>query len=181
MAASLHTNKIRYDFGWFLIKDSPESVTSFENWRKEHPAYKLTDTSRLGRTILMDALSYGNVAMVSHLVKLMDKKQINIWTDKGDTIFGQVHETIRKMNICKIMECAKIIIEAGGDVNLASKRRTRPLDALLDKCDANALPLIKLYIWAGAQPPAKKYAINPFYGSRLKKKFWVGQAQGICI
>ena len=159
----------RTHYGSDLLDDTPECVEKFENMRKKHPEYQLTDGDGMGRTVLMVAVGRGNVTMVKHLVKLMDETQINEWNGSGYTIFENVTNSfLHPKRIQKIVECVKIVLEAGGDINLANAKEVAPLDALIlhipDSIHGDcALPLIKLYIRAGAHAPTGRNSTFPMY------------------
>ena len=169
MAVNLRAGYSQYT--WTLTdiwKDCPECITHFEQKRKEHPTYQLTDGNRLGETLLMSAMGYGNLSLLSHLVKLMDKHQINMWNVHGETIFENLLTYIHVDTINKILECTKHILEAGADINLANEKGVAPLDALLDEAPLHSYghcmrPLIKLYIKAGAHVPTEGHSTNPLY------------------
>ena len=76
----------------------------------------------------MAAVGMGNVTLVKHLVKLMDKPQINQWNAYGETIFENTMRLfLHPDRIQKIVECVKIVLEAGGDINLANENGVAPL------------------------------------------------------
>ena len=117
----------------------------------------------------MQAMNIGNVALVKHLVKLMDKTQINAWSQSGYTIFENAARTyLHPTRIQEMVKCAKIVLEAGGDINLANAKGVAPLDALIQKIPSSlygncALPVIKLYIRAGARAPIESCSLEPMY------------------
>lgn len=78
-----------------LNEDSPEGVRLFEVYRANHPDYKLTDGDKTGRTILMRAGNCGNVALVTHLVALMDKNSLNMVDFMKGTLFENFFSTLR--------------------------------------------------------------------------------------
>lgn len=155
MTVQLRANLSCVRWGCDLWKDSPACVVEFEEHRKAHP-YELTEGNYVGQTILTEAMGRGNVSMVSHLVLRMDKTQINMWSASGYTIFegAMLYDNL----ISKIVECTRIVLNAGGDINLANAQGIPPLDALIARVSpygwaCKVLPLIKLYIRAGAHTP----------------------------
>lgn len=128
--------------------DCAADVVLFETWRAAHPKYQFEDGDQFGRTILMHAIKHGNVSLVNHLVKVVDTSVLNLCTQDGETLLDQFLDYKDSAVIHKIVECVKIIIEAGAYISGDEP----PLQVLIDACHLFrrigecALPLIKAYI-----------------------------------
>ena len=177
MAIYLNAGKHNFEFferRW--IEDRPGTMIGFELWRHEAANtlnYKLQDGDRDGYNILMQAAGHGNVTLVKHLVKVMDKNVLNTRAADGSTLFSSIlriqkihHKALREFyaevghvfseDISTVVECVKIVIEAGADINVENEDDHKsPLEDLIDEDDPEYKSLIHVYIKAGARCDGK--------------------------
>jgi hypothetical protein len=137
----------------FFTEDSASGLEYF----KRKWTWKLTDGDCFGFTPLMLANFYGNVAIVSHLVKCMDKNSLNYFSETGMHILviPMTKWILPKIN--KIIECTQLLLGAGVDVNAVGDSGLTPLDYLVDTAGGlpnedwkQLVPLVRVYIKAGA-------------------------------
>lgn len=89
----------------FTEDDSPKGIET-----TDHPKYKLTDGDTQGFTILMHAIANYNIALVTHLVKLMDKNSLNMKNYYSVTIFQAAYIYNRDFLWMLSMLCSIFII-----------------------------------------------------------------------
>lgn len=145
----------------FLKRDTPESVELFKEWWNDHSGYQIIQGEKLsGKNMIMYAAARGNIHLLTCLIKCVNAQTLNMWSGH-DSVFDAVLllSNFYDTEINKVIECVKILINAGADINAPNFKNKKPLDVLLDKTegasnecvDQRLLPLIKLYIQAGAQ------------------------------
>ena len=168
MAIYLNAHGFRFSEKYWIKEDKPATVKIFELWSKCQAAmsnYKLQDGDDDGFNALMQAAGHGNVTLVKHLVKVMDKNVLNTRAADGSTLFRsilriqKIHykdqcnfwRRVLSKDMSKVVECVKIVIEAGADINAENEYNHKsPLEDLIDEADPEYKSLMKVYIKAGA-------------------------------
>lgn len=105
-----------------LKNDSEEGVLLLKLWLENHPTISLKDGDRLGQSMLVYAMSRGNVSLVQYIVKT-ETKMVNILTSDGSIVFSAASQIISNQfgtrpSVEKFTACARIVMEGGYKVDL---------------------------------------------------------------
>lgn len=161
--------KYRFDMEEFLLCEN--DLEYFERWYANRPNFKLSDGDWRGYTLLMHAVGAGNVLLVKRLVEIAEQKKenLNTMSSRGWSVFEAAEELADDgSETSRVVECVKILIDTGADINIRDKESNTPLDNLIDKAESlcrktnmrRIMSLIKLYVDAGAKCHDEKKKIR---------------------
>jgi hypothetical protein len=126
----------RFDMEEFLLDESESGVKRFEFWYANRPDFKLSDGDWCGYTLLMHAVGAGNILLVKRLVEIAEQKNENINTlsSMGMSVFDAAERLADgDSETSKVVECVKILINAGADINIPDRWFDTPLDSFVDR------------------------------------------------